>query len=399
VPVRVDEKFWGYIGFDNCTDNRVFSQEEISILRSASLLLSSAFHRNQTSIKLVETTQKLSASVKKLRKAEERLQLIFDVMPMSCMLVNKNLDVISCNAESVKMFNLPEEALEEKEKYYDMMQTFSPKYQPCGKPSASLRAEYIKKAFVSGYIRFFWQHETSNGEPLPCEVTLIRLNHKDEYIVVAYVRDLREQNAAIEARQRAEIAEQSSKAKSDFVAHMSHEIRTPMNSIIGFAELALESDALPQVKDYLRKISNSSTWLLRIINDILDFSKIESGKMKLDTVPFELHEIVLGCQSAILPTAVEKGVELNIYTEPTLGRRLIGDPTKLYQILMNLLANAVKFTPEKGTVRLTTAVTSSDADSVTVYFEIKDTGIGMQAEQLENIFLPVVQADQGNTRK
>ena len=202
----------------------------------------------------------------------------------------------------------------------------------------------------------------------------------------------------IRSQKLSESAIASNRAKSKFLANMSHEIRTPMNSIIGFAELALDNDLPPKVREYLVKITDSTKWLLGIINDILDISKIESGKMELENTPFDLHSIILHCRSGTLSSVVEKGLDLRVYAESLDGKMLRGDPVKLYQALMNLLSNAVKFT-NSGAVRLSAAVINSDDKTITVHFEIKDSGIGMDEHQIQRIFEPFVQADSSTTRK
>ena len=185
--------------------------------------------------------------------------------------------------------------------------------------------------------------------------------------------------------------------KSRFLANMSHEIRTPMNSIMGFAELALDDADTPQVREYLKKITDSTKWLLEIINDILDLSKIESGRMEIENVPFDLKSVIQRCQSVIQPSAIEKGLDLIIRAAPLNGKELLGDPLRLYQALINLLSNAIKFTVE-GSVELSLSVQGACDETVTIIFEVQDTGIGMTDEQLDNIFEPFMQADSSTTR-
>ena len=195
-----------------------------------------------------------------------------------------------------------------------------------------------------------------------------------------------------------ENATAANRAKSSFLANMSHEIRTPMNSIVGFSELALDDDITPKTRNYLVNILGNSEGLLQIINDILDISKIESGKMELEKVPFDTHELIASCRTIIMPKAIDKGLRMHFYAEPPTGRIPLGDPTRLRQILVNLLSNAVKFT-DSGLIRLQASIKEMDDDTVTVYFEVKDSGIGMDDEQVHKIFEPFVQAESGTTRK
>jgi PAS domain S-box-containing protein len=192
---------------------------------------------------------------------------------------------------------------------------------------------------------------------------------------------------------------QASKAKTTFIANMSHEIRTPMNSIIGFSELALEEDISPKVRSYLTQIINSSNWLLQIINDILDISKIESGKIELESKPFKFSDIFESSKALAIPTIEEKGIKLHFCTDSSLENQLfLGDAFRLRQIFMNLLTNAIKFTP-KGHIHVITALKNETKTSQTIYCEIKDTGIGMTEEQIERATEPFMQADTSITRK
>jgi len=193
-------------------------------------------------------------------------------------------------------------------------------------------------------------------------------------------------------------AEAASYAKSVFLANMSHEIRTPMNSIMGFAELALDYECPPKIKEYIEKIRKNTEWLLQIVNDILDISKIESGKIELEHIPFNMEELFLSCQTLIAPKAAEKGLILHFYAEPFLNIMPVGDPTRLRQVFLNLLSNAVKFT-NNGMIKFIATIKESREKNISMYFEVKDTGIGMESAQIGRISAPFMQAETGTTRK
>ena len=348
-------------------------------------------------IVVVFLSVKLRRTTDKALESEERLQMLVDAIPLALHLVDSDHRIFDCNQAAVDFAGASDKA-DLLKRYDDIF----PEFQPDGQHSADMRTEALHKVFDEGLLCMEWMHQSLDNEPvpLPSELTLIRVRYRGEKIVAACSRDLREQKAMIEEMRRADIAEESNVAKSTFLAMMSHEIRTPMNSIIGFAELALDSpdaDITPQLFDYLSKIRDSSKWLMEILNDILDISKIESGKLELENMPFDLNDVLIHCQSVILPEAKGKGIALSIEAEPIPGRNLLGDSLRLYQTLLNLLSNAVKFT-DSGTVRFSALVRNNSADSVTIYFEVKDTGIGMTSKQVDRIFEPFIQGDTGTTR-
>jgi len=343
----------------------------------------------------------LLATLEKEKEMDRRTQLMLDAMPLCCIQWDKDFNIVSCNEETARLFKLPN-----KEEFSNIFFDFSPEYQPNGKKSREMAHEKLLEAFEKGYTRFEWQHNTLDGETLPCEVTVVRVKYIEEYIFVAYTRNLRELKATLDDMLKVErdlrlardAAESSNKAKSAFLANMSHEIRTPMNSIVGFSELALDEFIPNSTRNYLTHIQESAKDLLQIINAILDISKIEAGKMELEQIPFDLHEVLSRCRTAIMPKAIEKGITLYFYAEPSLGKMLLGDPTKLRQVLINFLSNAVKFT-NLGTVKFWASIVRVGENTVEMHFEIRDSGIGMSPEQIALVYEPFAQADSSTTRK
>jgi PAS domain S-box-containing protein len=194
-------------------------------------------------------------------------------------------------------------------------------------------------------------------------------------------------------------AEEATRAKSDFLANMSHEIRTPMNAVIGMAHLALKTELTPKQQDYLNKIQSSANSLLGIINDILDFSKIEAGKLDMEAIEFDLLETMDNVANVITVKAQEKeNLEVLFYIDSQVPNFLVGDSLRLNQILVNLGNNAVKFT-EKGEIVLSTKIKETSDATVTLEFSVRDTGIGMTAEQQAKLFQAFSQADTSTTRK
>jgi signal transduction histidine kinase/ligand-binding sensor domain-containing protein/DNA-binding response OmpR family regulator len=205
------------------------------------------------------------------------------------------------------------------------------------------------------------------------------------------------QRAEEAAHAAEESAQAANRAKSEFLANMSHEIRTPLNGVLGVTELLVDTETVPERRAYLGMVKNSGESLLGIINDILDFSKIEAGKLDLDPVDFDLPALLDQTVKSFSLSAGQKEIELICQTHDVPGM-VVGDPTRLRQVLTNLLGNALKFTAN-GEIVVRAQVASQDGDTMMVQFSVRDTGVGIPVEKQQQIFEPFAQADSSTTRK
>jgi PAS domain S-box-containing protein len=341
-----------------------------------------------------------------IKNSQQRLAQIIDFLPDPTWVVDNEGKVVRWNKAIAKLVDVKTEDMVGKGNYehalpfygerrpvlIDLVRNWQPEYE----------AKYlsVKKEGKNLISESYHEHLGDGGIYLSATAGLLYDTAGKIAGAIESLRDITErkqlEEELIDAKQA---ADEANKAKGDFLANMSHEIRTPMNAVIGMAHLALKTDLSSKQRDYLKKIQSSANALLGIINDILDFSKIEAGKMDIETVDFNLEDVMDNLANLITVKAQEKeDLEVLFNTHWEVPRFLVGDPLRLGQVLINLSNNAVKFT-DSGEIVVSGELLEQNEDKVTLKFSVRDTGIGLTEEQAGKLFQSFTQADTSTTRK
>ena len=372
IPIFLEGEFWGFVSFDDYRNQRVFPEGEMQILRSFGLILVGAIQRQEITLRMQLTLNKLEAVISNYKG------VIWSV--------DRNGMITNFNGKYLKAMGMEPSFLEGKNiaaarlknRHFDIL-------------------EQVEKTFTDGPQD--WTGEIDGGifrsstAPI-CDddgnVTGVVGSTDDVTEIIKLQRDL--ENAL-------EAAKSASRAKSDFLANMSHEIRTPMNAIIGMTNIGKTAPD-NEKKDYcFKRIEDASTHLLGIINDILDMSKIEANKFELSPAEFNFEKMLQRVVNVINFRVDEKKQRFSVHIDNNIPKILIGDDQRLAQIITNLVGNAVKFTPEYGTITLDTLSKGEEDGLYTIQISVTDTGIGISQEQQARLFQSFQQAEASTSRK
>jgi PAS domain S-box-containing protein len=326
-----------------------------------------------------------------LRESEERYRSLTDAMPDLVFIVNRDDKVEYVNNVAAKYLNLlPQEVIG---------RARSDLFPPEASPSQELE---LQKVFENGdAVRNIVEKTAFCGREVWLDTQIVPLKTKSGLVtaVMGVSRDVTEFKRSEEILRNAkEAAEAATRAKSEFLANMSHEIRTPMNAVIGMTGLLLDEDLTTNQKECLETIRRSGESLLSIINNILDLSKIEAGVTDLECQPFELIRCVETSLDLVSADANKKGISTRCEFDDDTPAVILGDPTRLSQILVNLLNNSVKFT-ETGEISVAVSGKRLEGEKYEIHFAVKDTGIGIPQDKMGRLFQSFSQIDSSTTRK
>ncbi len=319
-----------------------------------------------------------------LKKSEAENRLLLDSIPDSIFLLDKEGNFLDYRTPNSSILYAPAELFMGKNIHSIMPQDL-----------VELTMNNLGLARQSGKMQVFEYQLPANGEIKHFEA---RINLCEGGDFLALVRDVTERKRSDEMLWKAkEEAEAAAKAKSEFLANMSHEIRTPLNAVIGLTGLLLDTDLTHEQRNYLEIVRDSGDSLLSVINNILDFSKIDGGMMELEHSPFDLRRCIESTMDLMVTRAAEKGLVLKVVLDDQLPTMLVGDASRLRQVLANLLSNAVKFT-DKGFVEVSVRG-NAIPEGFELRFDVLDTGIGMPQDKLDRLFMPFSQIDSSITRR
>jgi PAS domain S-box-containing protein len=347
--------------------------------------------RNDLEHRVLERTGELQEANAALRESKDFLDKIINSIGDPIFVKDRQHRLVLVNDAACKLFGRPREEIIG-QTAYDLFPT---------KEMAEISWEKDEDVFKTGKENV--NEETNTYAPGMTRTVLVKKtlyeDKAENKFLVGVTRDITDRKHAEEELQKAkDAAEKAAEAKAEFLANMSHEIRTPLNAVVGLTGLLLSADLTTEQRDYIETIKSSGNSLLAVINDILDFSKIEGGKMELETQPFDMQSCLKASLDLVAAKAAEKRIALSYRFEDNVPLTVMGDVTRLRQVLVNLSSNAVKFT-DSGEVAVLVAAKMLDFRQYEIHFAVKDTGIGIPGDRLDRLFQSFSQIDSSTTRK
>jgi len=337
---------------------------------------------------VAERTEELQNEIAERKRAQELSQGVIEALPVLICIFDASGKILLRNSSYQKILGYSNEEIAAASALSAVAEEDRERVQ-----------QLIEQIFKEGSGETEASMQRKDGTKVPCLLSGVRLVVDGKPCLLGVALDISNRKRAEAAMTEAkEAAESANRAKGEFLANMSHELRTPLNGILGMTELSLDTQLTSEQREYLGMVKSSAESLLTVINDILDFSKIEAGKMDFENIQFNLRQSLETTLKMLALRAHEKGLELNCDVADGLPEIVVGDPTRLRQILLNLVGNAIRFT-EHGEVSVHVQQDSSDNGRITLHFIVSDTGIGIPADQQEKIFEAFAQADGSMSRR
>jgi PAS domain S-box-containing protein len=332
-----------------------------------------------------------------LHESEEKIRLLLDSTAEAIYGMDRDGKCTFCNPATLRLlgYQKPEELLG-KDMHEVMHHTHADGTRYAQK-DCNIAASLAEGKGIHSDQEVYWH---ADGTSFPVEYWAYPIRRGGEVVgsVVTFLDITERKQAQAALLDAKEAAEAGSRAKSEFLANMSHEIRTPMNGIIGMTDLALDTSLTAEQREYLGLVKSSANSLLRVINDILDFSKIEAGRLELEETEFAIRDLFRDTLKTLAVRADKKHLELSMRVSSGVPQTVVGDPTRLRQLIVNLVGNAIKFT-EAGNVTVDAELEKQSSDGVHLHIRVSDTGIGIPLEKQQLIFEPFAQADGSTTRR
>ncbi|TLX77182.1 response regulator [Labilibacter sediminis] len=384
---EISPTFWQTIQEGKIWTGEVNNRKKNGELYWEKVLISPVLNKSNTISSFIAIKEDITEKrilTHSLEESIETMKTIMENLPVGILIVNGDKEIIQANDTAAKIMGYKNQReVIEAMKGQDYSEVFiTQKEEHVSDPTTRIVVSILEERLEV--------KQNNRSRSILKNIIPIRLNHEN-----VYLEAFMDISAQKEVQQK---EAESNKAKSEFLANMSHEIRTPMNGIIGATELLSNTEMTAEQNNVVSIISRSCENLLNIINDILDFSKIEAGKMKIEPYPFNIRSTIDYLMDQMSFKTNEKGIELISNVEQTIPSILIGDESRLIQVLINLLGNSIKFTSE-GEVVLKVEVSKQIGSQMSLHFMVEDSGIGIPKDKLEKIFESFTQADGSTTRK